>query len=41
LTPGSRQLPAGAGFSIAALVCTAILTAALVVSLLFALPLSQ
>ena len=35
--PPGRHLPAGAGYSIAALVCTAILTAALAVSLLFAL----
>ena len=35
--PPGLHLPAGAGYSIAALVCTAILTAALAVSLLFAL----
>ena len=35
--PPGRHLPAGEGYSIAALACTAILTAALAVSLLFAL----
>ncbi len=35
--PPGRHLPAAAGYSIAALACTAVLTAALAVSLLFAL----